>query len=55
MWEGIRGGSLLYGVQHIKLQKPLKEELSQFEEVEAIQLALDISVLDKWSVFLSLY
>ncbi|GAB0179478.1 hypothetical protein GRJ2_000413100 [Grus japonensis] len=48
-WESIEGGRPLYGVLHGELQKLLKlGESSQFAEVKAIQLALDIAEREKW-------
>ncbi|GAB0208806.1 hypothetical protein GRJ2_003346300 [Grus japonensis] len=49
-WDSIGGGRLLYGVLHNKSQKLLggEGESSQFAEVKAIQLALDIAEREKW-------
>jgi len=52
LWGSSGGGSLLYGALHDKSRKTAKGEgeLSQFAEMKAIQLALDIASREKWPV-----
>lgn len=52
LWEIVRGRKLLCEVLHNELQKPLngESEWSEFAEVKAIQLALDIAEWEKWSM-----
>jgi len=50
LWGSIADGKLLCGSPHDKLQKPAegKGESSQFTEVKAVQLALDVAEWERW-------
>ena len=50
LWGSIADGKLLCGSPHDKLQKPAegKGESSQFTEVKAVQLALDVAERERW-------
>ena len=50
LWGSIADGKLLNGAAHDKLQRPLKEKggSSQFAEVKAVQLALDVAEWERW-------